>query len=161
MYFSRSLVKENSSELNDIIRCSASKNYLSGLTGVLVHHEGWFAQVLEGQRDKVSTTFNRLVQDYRHCEVTLVEARPIDERAFPDHWMGYVGLQPAHAFTMIRFGGSALFDPESMSAQTLLAFFQSFSNNDIIEPDVETPLLNIEDTMPVQHLTSRQTGTPS
>ena len=47
---------------------------------ILVLDKGWFTQMLEGDRDALNQTFNRIVQDSRHKEVRIVEWREVPRR---------------------------------------------------------------------------------
>lgn len=47
------------------------RNAETGVSGALVHLDGWFAQVLEGPPEAVGATFARIVADPRHRDLDL------------------------------------------------------------------------------------------
>ena len=124
-YFSRSLVSRSPDEVDAFLGPARENNRASGITGLLLHVDGWFLQLLEGERAAVSQLYNSLVQDYRHCEVTLVEAGEIRERKFPNAAMGLITPSPQCPGRMIRFGPAGTFNPTMMSVPSVLALFDS------------------------------------
>ena len=75
-------------ELSSILKASNRNNRPLGLTGALVFDDLWFLQVLEGERDDVWRTFERIRTDPRHDGVRLVEFLEVEERTFGNWWMG-------------------------------------------------------------------------
>jgi hypothetical protein len=86
VYYSRNLLKRapdgRESELVKILKSSQKNNSALGLTGALMFNQHVFAQVLEGERAKLSSLLLRIVNDPRHADVTIVEAQPIESRMF-------------------------------------------------------------------------------
>lgn len=78
-------------ELAQILEVARRKNLANGVTGALLHNAGSFAQVLEGPRDVIEETFERIQCDDRHGEVMLLHAGPIRQRSFPEWSMAFVG----------------------------------------------------------------------
>lgn len=95
VYFSRNKVArpetEMTWEIDRILEASQSNNAQSAVTGALIFNEGVFGQVLEGPRDAVEETFERIQMDDRHYEVTLLDIAPISGRSFANWSMGFVG----------------------------------------------------------------------
>lgn len=123
VYYSRNLVTSApetfTREIDDILAVSRANNARDGITGALIFNAGCFAQVLEGPLDVVEATFERIQQDERHGEVSLLAMEPISARSFPNWAMGFVGLSDADAarfadvaaasaFDLSRFGGDQL-----------------------------------------------------
>ena len=61
-----------STELAKIFSVARANNKASDITGALMMHEAWFAQVLEGPEDKVRALFEKIKTDKRH---DVVETR--------------------------------------------------------------------------------------
>lgn len=59
------------------------------MTGLLLHADGAFLQVLEGPAAAVDELYARLASDSRHEHVATVSRRAITERTFPTWRMGY------------------------------------------------------------------------
>lgn len=72
---------------------SKDKNRRLGLTGMLIHKDDCFAQVLEGDEQAVRTLFAAIGQDRRHRNLTLLAEGPIARREFADWSMGFRDLR--------------------------------------------------------------------
>ena len=64
------------------------RNREQNVTGVLLHDDGSFLQVLEGEESVVSATFEKIAADSRHGKVQVLSRRPIEQRTFGDWSMG-------------------------------------------------------------------------
>ena len=69
------------------------KNRRLALTGLLVHKDDRFVQVLEGEEQAVRTLFAAIAQDPRHRNLALLTEGPIARREFADWSMGFRDLQ--------------------------------------------------------------------
>lgn len=97
-------------ELERISVVSQANNYLDGITGVLFYNGGWFVQVLEGSRTRVSQRYAKIAADVRHRDVTLIEFKAVTERMFSEWDMRYIGADPSHERIVRRFMPEG-FDP--------------------------------------------------
>lgn len=86
IYFSRAQLsaepKERARQVNDIARHAQKKNEFSVITSLLIVDQGYFIQILEGERMSVQDTFQRISGDIRHRDVHIVEWREIAKREF-------------------------------------------------------------------------------
>lgn len=95
VYCSRNLILDETApapveaELQRILAASRRNNTAADVTGALLFNRDYFAQVLEGPRKSVETTFERIQQDRRHGEVTMVENGWATNRDFPDWAMAH------------------------------------------------------------------------
>jgi hypothetical protein len=64
------------------------RNAAVRITGILVHIEGAFLQVLEGEEAFVRPLFERIAVDRRHTRVTRLLVHEIKRRHFPAWSMG-------------------------------------------------------------------------
>jgi blue light- and temperature-responsive anti-repressor len=97
-------------EIRDILvtarRCNAADN----VTGALLFTASGFAQVLEGPRDVVERTFDRISSDPRHADVTALSFTPTERRSFPDWSMAFCGRpSPAADDPLAHLLGDPLF----------------------------------------------------
>lgn len=76
-------------DLAELLRQCVRNNERSGLTGMLLHRDGRFMQVLEGPDDAVRDVFAVIAADDRHAEVRLLLDEAIEERAFPAWKMAF------------------------------------------------------------------------
>ena len=68
--------------VDDIIRASIANNRAVSITGLLLVHQGWFLQALEGPAAAVLTTYGRIVDDARHEAAQVLSAGPAERREF-------------------------------------------------------------------------------
>ncbi len=68
------------------------ENARNDVTGLLLHREGSFYQVLEGDPRAVRSTFEVIEQDPRHKEVRILFSGQTEAREFADWQMGFINL---------------------------------------------------------------------
>jgi hypothetical protein len=114
VYYSRNHVSADETEfaanVDDILATSRRNNVRDDITGALLFNAGCFAQVLEGPLDKIEAAFERIQQDERHGEVSLLALDPITDRTFPNWAMGFVGASALDAERFVAIGSSSGFD---------------------------------------------------
>lgn len=98
VYTSRNLLQggeeEQKAAVAGLLAVSKRNNARVGVTGALLFNGGSFAQVLEGSRSAVETTFERIQRDPRHSDVAVLQCEPVAARGFPNWSMGFVGDSP-------------------------------------------------------------------
>ena len=125
VYYSRNAITGDAEALATAITAILAKSQVNnqrvGVTGALMFNAGCFAQVLEGSRSAVEDVFERIQQDNRHGEVSLLAFDPAPSRAFENWSMGFVGASIDDAarygalvqesdFDLTRMTGEALFE---------------------------------------------------
>lgn len=88
LYASNTSLDVAEETLQDILSSSRRNNVKGGITGVLLHLEGGFMQVLEGDAGEVSKTFERICKDKRHWKTSVLLDREAP-RAFAEWSMGF------------------------------------------------------------------------
>lgn len=123
VYYSRNHVSGTretfTAQVEDILQRSRVNNVRDGVTGALLFNAGCFAQVLEGPLDAIEATFERIQQDERHGEVSLLALEPQEERSFPNWAMGFIGMSAEHANRFAAIGTSSGFDLSLLSGSEL------------------------------------------
>lgn len=76
-------------EVNSLLQQSRKYNLENNITGVLFYIEGDFIQVLEGEKEIITTLFEKIKMDTRHSGIICVFYEAIQERQFPDWSMGF------------------------------------------------------------------------
>lgn len=76
-------------DIPDIVREATARNGLEGITGLLYAEEDAFLQAIEGPADSMSDLMERLENDARHRDLTILVDRSILEREFGDWTMIY------------------------------------------------------------------------
>ncbi len=93
-YYSSARRDWSASDLRHIAETAASRNAEHGVTGVLVHWDGSYFQVLEGDRDKLQKIYeNHILPDSRHFGLVVVIDGPIADRSFSEWRMAAYGLE--------------------------------------------------------------------
>ena len=96
-YFSSATVEFDGDALQTLLEHSRARNTAAGISGMLIFHEGNYAQVLEGDEAVVRETFGRISADTRHRNIVLELEETVAERTFPDWSMGFRDLRGATA----------------------------------------------------------------
>nr|WP_183435999.1 BLUF domain-containing protein [Methylobacterium sp. R2-1] len=124
VYYSRNRVG-GPAAMNETIRgilaASRTNNARVGVTGALMFNAGCFAQVLEGPGEAVETTFERIQQDERHGEVSLLAFEAVETRLFTEWSMAFVGASQADAALYGDMAGESGFDLSRMTGNNLCA----------------------------------------
>lgn len=124
VYASRSNVARNENgigvepEIGRILTQSRRNNEPQHIGGVLCFGNDTFFQCLEGERDAVEKLYNRLHDDPRHREVTLLRKRPIERRRFKLWAMKYLTLDRILRERLARHGHDR-FDPFRFDDETM------------------------------------------
>ena len=122
VYYSRNRVPQrdmDAGEIEAILAASRTNNSKVGVTGALMFNSGCFAQVLEGPREAVEETFERIQQDERHGDVSLLAFDPVSDRAFETWSMGFVGGSEQGRARFATLAGETGFDPSRMTGERL------------------------------------------
>lgn len=106
-------------EIAALLAVSRRNNAADGISGLRLHHDGTFLQVLEGEEPALSACFDRIARDPRHRQLIVLWRGPVASRAFPEWQMGYARLselfqaQPGAVLSLhdIALSGSAAADP--------------------------------------------------
>lgn len=88
VYLSRATVKMSDDDLTQLIEKAQERNSAAGLTGVVVHMQGRFLQVLEGRETAVHACFEHIRCDRRHTDIRVIQFGPVKSRAFRDWKIG-------------------------------------------------------------------------
>lgn len=95
VYRSRStLHPDNVEELDKIFRKAHANNRRDKLTGCLAHPDGYFVQVIEGEKCKVQALMGRLALDNRHAEIATIGQWLAPSRLFSGWAMARPDLTP-------------------------------------------------------------------
>jgi FAD-dependent sensor of blue light len=90
IYSSAAVVMFTEKELASLLLRARANNARLGVSGLLLHHEGSFLQVLEGDPEVLSSLFATISNDKRHHRVVKLLDRQVEERHFSEWRMGFV-----------------------------------------------------------------------
>lgn len=99
LYVSTASWTMSGAELNEILDMSRRNNKRLGVTGLLLHVDNGFLQVLEGEKGAVLEIYSRIKRDFRHSGLRVLVERETDERLFEDWSMGFDKLSPGRPHT--------------------------------------------------------------
>ena len=103
----------------EILAISVANNLRDCITGALLCDDRWFVQALEGAENKVSATFERILRDQRHRDVSLVTMQAVAERRYPNFAMICVFRDEDNGNLFRHYGEDECFDPRQMRADRL------------------------------------------
>ncbi len=89
VYLSKAVRLLTAAELLHMLQRSRGRNAKAGITGLLLHRNGTFMQMLEGSSKRVDGLLFRIGLDRRHTDMTILSDRMVDARLFPDSSMGF------------------------------------------------------------------------
>lgn len=89
VYCSHATRPFSSEQLVTLLLRARQQNTAAAVTGMLLHVDGAFLQVLEGEADVVHKLFLSIAADHRHHRILLLLIREIAARTFPDWSMGF------------------------------------------------------------------------
>ena len=91
-----------SAEIARLVQQSRASNKENGITGILLHVEDTFFQVLEGDSEVVEALYGKILTDTRHTRITRIIFEPIARRFFGDCLMTLASLTPAELTDLIQ-----------------------------------------------------------
>ena len=89
MYSSSALARFTDDGLRGLLKLARERNTVADVSGMLLHVDGSFFQVLEGEPAVIDRLFARIAADRRHARVVKLLVRDIEARNFPDWSMGF------------------------------------------------------------------------
>lgn len=82
VYLSRAVRRFHDTEITELASHAASRNAETGVTGLLLYDGGRFIQALEGDKDSVISTMDRIEADQRHSSISYLYDGPAADRQF-------------------------------------------------------------------------------
>ena len=94
IYLSSGVKIFSDEEINDLLKVSRENNQKNGITGLLLYSEGNFMQILEGDKEAIERTYEKIQNDSRHKNIILITNESITQRNFSEWKMGYSIVDP-------------------------------------------------------------------
>lgn len=108
--------------LHAILRVAVPENRRLGVTGLLVAHQGWFLQALEGEEPSVQRLYDRICADARHHGSVLIAAGRQPARTFGAWTMCARSLSRTDAAVLATLDRKASFDPTMFPERAIVRF---------------------------------------
>ncbi|GEL43239.1 hypothetical protein MEX01_38300 [Methylorubrum extorquens] len=125
VYYSRNTVPGGDramlTNLREIVSASQRNNSHNGITGFLIFDKTWFVQILEGDRSKVTETYNRIARDARHSTATIMSVRDVEGRLFPNWTMGGAMRTPEMQEVYLQHGIGSEMNPATLKSAQVVA----------------------------------------
>jgi hypothetical protein len=96
-YMSDAVGEVTDDVLENILEASRRNNTKEEVTGLLLHQDGHYIQVIEGELEAVVTCFERICQDPRHQNLRTLLRSDIRERLFKNWAMGTLSKDSSFA----------------------------------------------------------------
>ena len=128
-------------QLRGILRSASRNNRTNGITGALIFDDLWFIQALEGDREAVWQTFQRICQDERHSNVVLVQMREVEERHFANWWMGLATRNDHTEETFAPYLRKGHLSPPTMSVDMMLELMVKLAKLGLSRQVAESPAI--------------------
>ncbi len=88
LYVSYAKSRFSEEQLKQLLTTCITNNQRLDITGMLLHIDGKFIQLLEGSEKNVHELYTIIEADDRHKKVSVILEGPSSERIFPDWKMG-------------------------------------------------------------------------
>ncbi len=76
-------------DIEEILKISRRNNDRDDVTGLLIFHDGYFLQLLEGAEKEVRNTLHKIIDDDRNYSVKVLTETQSGERLFEDWSMAF------------------------------------------------------------------------
>lgn len=116
-------------DIQEILKVSQRNNKPNGVTGLLLHTDMRFLQILEGRQFQVKSAYQKIAKDSRHSDSKLLYFQPVSQRHFSDWHMGFKNIEDKELqfdtsiseeqrelYKAIINGGQGSYDDKSMKA---------------------------------------------
>lgn len=103
LYLSRTRLDWTEAELAALAAHAQDRNTRDALTGLLLYGNGHFLQLLEGRRQPLLLTYDRIARDPRHTDLRVLLDASVARRTFPRWAMGLLNLDAAGEVDRERF----------------------------------------------------------
>ena len=95
IYLSSAVKPMNHDQLYTLLQQCRDNNQKNGITGMLLHQNGTFMQMLEGDKQVILDLYDDIKKDDRHTGFHTVLAGDIEARNFEDWSMGFFNMDKA------------------------------------------------------------------
>jgi hypothetical protein len=115
-------------DVEDINAISVRNNAAHGITGVLIHDETFFLQIIEGPEDAVDALLRQLEKDPRHTEMSVVFRTRIDATSFQGWSMRLVENDARQNPVLSPYATDNRIEPDSLLATQLNALARDLAD---------------------------------
>lgn len=113
-------------DLDAILISARTNNSERDISGVLYYDNHYFLQYLEGTKEQVEETLNRIKSDSRHNDVTVLNFEPIPSKEFKQWSMGYLPSTGLNTAIYLQLLNQTQFDPFKLTPKTSVSLIKEF-----------------------------------
>lgn len=124
-------VNLNPSDIEHILNASRKNNDSNDISGILCFNRNYFLQSLEGGRQVVNSTYQRIMHDKRHANPVIIGYSEVAQRLLPKWSMAYVGEGKHFEEDIFRFSTSHDFNPYNMGTKSLIGLLETIAENQL------------------------------
>ncbi|WP_416548096.1 BLUF domain-containing protein [Limnohabitans sp. DCL3] len=117
LYVSRAVGPQTTTMTSSILAQAHAHNPAQAITGVLCQGQGFFIQVIEGERSRIHALYRRICADNRHKDVEILHHEEIQARRFGQWSMALVHLSVDDPMVRLQHPD---FDPYSASGPQVM-----------------------------------------
>lgn len=88
VYTSRATKNLNTRDLLNLLHQARGFNEVDEISGLLIHSNGYFMQIIEGTEENIEDLVTRLARDTMHTNIKVISDKFINNRLFADWAMG-------------------------------------------------------------------------
>ena len=114
--------------IDNILLTSQQLNSENEVTGILYFSNQFFMQYLEGEKNLVEATYERIAKDRRHTDLKLVHSNRIETRNFKGWSMAFVPQSERLTSLNEKYLNSSVFNPADISSDTALKMVLELRN---------------------------------
>ena len=125
IYSSYAVQNLKEEELKAMLVQSRENNKKHLVTGLLLHFDGKFLQLIEGEKQAIKQLYTNIENDERHSSIVLLKEGDIDVPYFANWSMGYRSVQPHELAN--EEGFKDLNSPDTLNRHSALKLFKILS----------------------------------
>jgi Sensors of blue-light using FAD len=121
-----SKTKMSDSDLSNLLLKSQKSNRNIDITGILLHKNGEFIQILEGEKKSVLDLFEIIKKDKRHKNIIAFDQKEIEKRYFTGYFMAF---DDTHFDNLNKFESLRDFNQDKIlksDKDTVILFLKTF-----------------------------------
>lgn len=140
IYISSSVGLPSHDELRKILNVSRVLNKHDGITGLLLHHDGSFMQILEGNPEATRELFSKIQKDPRHRNIIKLSEKSTTSRLFPNWSMALAssknynnaGENETQSFQEVTEKLIRIKEKDSTASILIESFFKTFQESRLL-----------------------------
>jgi hypothetical protein len=131
VYISKATKIFDSNSLFKILEAAKNNNSHQDITGSLLYDGGRFIQILEGEKDTITSLYEKISKDPRHSNVKILYLEEASIRLFPTWSMSMLNLQvdkPKNLSELKKILGQIDEKKKLGSTPLVIKLFKAFQN---------------------------------